>query len=44
MRPATEQLIAPAFLFIVFLAATPLFACEFNTDCSPGSECLKSSG
>ena len=29
-----------AFLFM----STPAFACSFDTDCQPGSQCLKASG
>ena len=28
----------------VFIFQTTAFACQFNTDCQPGSKCLKSSG
>ena len=34
-----------AFLTITLLFfSIRLFACEFDTDCSPGSQCIKSSG
>ena len=32
-----------AFAALAFLSS-PALACEFNTDCEPGSQCLKTSG
>jgi hypothetical protein len=33
-----------ALLILVFLAPSGGFACSFDTDCMPGSKCLKASG
>jgi hypothetical protein len=34
-----------ALLALIFcLAATPALACQFNTDCQPGSRCVKQGG
>src|SRR5262245_38429153 len=33
-----------ALLALVFLAPSAGFACLFDTDCMPGSKCLKASG
>ena len=33
-----------ALLILVFLAPSGGFACSFDTDCMPGSKCLKESG
>lgn len=32
------------FFLTLFLAAMPSLACQFNTDCEPGSKCVKKSG
>ena len=31
-------------VFLVAMAGSPAFACSFDTDCQPGSRCLKPSG
>ena len=39
--------VALAFFFavtITMMASPSLFACSFDTDCEPGSKCLKSGG
>lgn len=32
------------FVVAIFMTSVPAFACSFDTDCQPGSRCLKSSG
>jgi hypothetical protein len=32
------------FAIVFLFAATPAFACSFDTDCNPGSVCAKSPG
>lgn len=31
-------------VLVILLASTPAIACSFDTDCQPGSQCLKASG
>ena len=33
-----------ALILMLVVTVTPTFACSFDTDCSPGSKCVKSSG
>ena len=32
------------FLFALFITTAPAMACEADTDCLPGSQCLKAAG
>ena len=34
----------PSLLLALLLVAPPAIACSFDTDCQPGSQCLKASG
>lgn len=46
MRTNFKRIILIMFLWLIFLAVLPSqgFACSFDTDCQPGSICLKASG
>ncbi len=36
--------IAVGFVLLLFLTSGEVWACSFDTDCSPGSKCLKKTG
>lgn len=39
-----KNLAIAAMMVLFTVVGSQAFACQFNTDCSPGSECIKSSG
>ena len=39
-----KHLIATAVALLLLLLSSEVWACAFDTDCSPGSKCLKKSG